>query len=257
MTHSEQITVATANTFFGKAIQAESGLKELSQADVLLLQELYSPTAYGLEASLDKQGFDLIAAGGHFGLGIALRQDSKIKYIEGTVRESVLQKLGGFGLTLTKKYARHHIEFTDRGIIAAQFVTQGGAKLTLASTHLPVVTAPRKRALFLKQLAAELEEPYYKGDGLILAGDMNHYPKAKRVDLDFRRQANLQAVDIGNDFTWPSKNTGYLESKLNKLYCGQFDDILYRGDDIQLFDHEVIDIESDHRAIIATFNLTG
>lgn len=255
MPKTEQIKVATINTFFGRAIKAEAGLESVSDSDVLLLQELYNPADYGLESSLNQQGFKIIAAAGHFGLGIALRRDSDINYVEGTVRETVLQKLSSLALILTKKYARHHLEFIDRGVLAAQFVTQKGTKITLASTHLPVVTAPRKRALFLSQLASEINNPYYTAGNLIIAGDMNHYPRAKKIDLAFRKTAKMNAVDLGNEYTWPSKRTGYLESKLNKIYCGQFDDILYRGGELELSNHEVVDVESDHRAVVATFSI--
>lgn len=256
MTQTEHITVATINTFFGRAIKAQEGFKELAHADILLLQELYSPSTYGVEESLNKQGFHLLACGGHFGLGIAVRIDSDIQLIEGTVRESVFQKLSAFSSTVTNRYARHKLDYTDQGMLAAQIKTKQGMKLTVVSTHTPVVTAPRKRALFLRQMAEELQDPYYQDGALILAGDMNHYPKPKKADFLFRKSAGLRAVDLKGGFTWPSKNTGYLESKLNRFYGGQLDDILYREEHLRVIDFRIIDVESDHRAVLTVFKST-
>ena len=72
MSGSHRLVVATVNTYLGRAVIDDGGFAALADADVLLMQELFNPTAYGLEPRLRSHGFDLLAAGGHFGLGIAL-----------------------------------------------------------------------------------------------------------------------------------------------------------------------------------------
>ncbi len=255
MPHPDQITVATANTFFGRTVRAYDGFKPFTNADILLLQEVYTPIVDSLKQHLQQAGFDLIHAGGHFGLAMALRSSNGVSLMPGTVRESVLQHVSKFGIALAKHYSRQKLEYSDRGVLAATFVTAGGIKFTIATTHLPVMTAPRKRAQFLIRLADELRNPYYN-DPLILTGDMNHYPGPRSVDHAFWKIANMVAVDMQGKPTWPSKSTGALERKLGRFYAGQLDNVLYRGQGIESVDTQVIDVISDHRAVFANFRLS-
>jgi endonuclease/exonuclease/phosphatase (EEP) superfamily protein YafD len=105
----------------------------------------------------------------------------------------------------------------------------------------------------LTKAATELQNPYYDGT-LLIAGDMNHYPGPRSADISFRKKSDLVAVDLGGKFTWPSKDAGFLESKLGRFYSGQLDDVLYRGN-IAPVKVEVMDAMSDHKAIKVTFKL--
>jgi endonuclease/exonuclease/phosphatase (EEP) superfamily protein YafD len=246
--------VATANTYFGRAVIEDGGLEAVAGADVLLMQELFNPTAYGLEPRLHDLGFELLAAGGHFGLGIALRSSSAFVRTGGPARSTVLEQVGSVERKLTARFTTHPLEYSDFGVLAAQLETPAGRRLTVATTHLPVVTSFRQRARFLARLPAELANPYYDGP-LILTGDMNHYPRPKKADLAFRRAAGLNAVDLTNEITWPSKRTSHLGRELTRLLGGQLDDIVYRGAGLEFVDREVVDVSSDHRAVVATFEM--
>jgi endonuclease/exonuclease/phosphatase (EEP) superfamily protein YafD len=89
----------------------------------------------------------------------------------------------------------------------------------------------------------------------VLSGDMNHYPGPKRADLAFRRAAGLTAVDLGDEITWPSRKTTYAGRTISRLFGGQLDDILYRGSGMDSVHNEVVDVASDHRAVVATLTM--
>jgi endonuclease/exonuclease/phosphatase family metal-dependent hydrolase len=256
MSSSHRLVVATVNTYFGHAIIDDRGLRTVAQADVLLMQELFSPAAYGLELSLHRQGFELAAARGHFGLGIALRSNSAFGLTGNPVRSTVLQQVGSIERTLMARFSKQPLEYSDLGVLAAQLETSDGRRVTVATTHLPVVTSFRQRNRFLSQLPGELADSYYDGL-LVLTGDMNHWPGPKKADLAFRRAASLAAVELRNEITWPSRRTSSTRERLNRFVGGQLDDILYRGQGLEFTDAEVIDVPSDHRAVVATFTISA
>ncbi len=256
MSESRRLVVATVNTLFGRAIVKDGGIAAIATADVLLMQELFSPTAYELEERLNTNGFELLAAGGHFGLAIALKSTSDFVPAGTPVRSTVLTQVGSIERTLTNKFSKHELEYSDLGVLAAQLKTPDGRRLTIATTHLPVVTQFRQRNRFLNQLPSELADPFYDGL-LVLTGDMNHWPGPKKADLAFRRAAGLAAVNMSNEITWPSRRSSYLGRKFNRLFGGQLDDILYRGSELESVDQQVVDVASDHRAVIATFTVTS
>jgi endonuclease/exonuclease/phosphatase (EEP) superfamily protein YafD len=254
MSDSRHLVVATVNTYFGRAVAEAGGLEAVAKADVLLMQELFSPDASGLEARLRSYGFDLVAAGGHFGLAIALRSDSAFAFSGGPVRSAVLEQVGTVERTLTTRFAKQPLEYNDFGVLAAHLETPEGGRLVIATTHLPVVTSFRQRARFLIQLGPELADRYYDGP-LVLTGDMNHWPGPLKADLAFRRAARLTAVDLGDAITWPSTRKSVVGRKLMQHLGGRLDDVLYRGGGIDVVHNEVVDVASDHRAVVATFTI--
>jgi endonuclease/exonuclease/phosphatase (EEP) superfamily protein YafD len=244
--------VATVNTFFGRALRKDGGLEAVANADVLLMQELFNPTTDELEKTLGAYGFELLAAGGHFGLAIALRSDSAFTPTDSPARSTVLQPIGSIERSLTTRFAKQPLDYSDLGVLAVELESPDRHRLKIATTHLPVVTQFRQRPRFLTQLQSELADSYYDGP-LVLTGDMNHYPGPLKADLAFRRAAGLAAVDVGGEKTWPSRRTSFVGSRLSRLVGGHLDDILYRGDGMEVVQLQVADVASDHRALIATF----
>ncbi len=251
MSDSHRLVVATVNTYFGRAVARAGGLDAVANADVLLLQELFSPAASGLEKRLHSYGFDLVAAGGHFGLAIALRTDSAFVYSGEPVRSAVLEQVGSIERRLTTRFAKHPLEYSDFGVLAAHLDAPDGRRVVIATTHLPVVSSFRQRRRFLSKLPTELNDAYYDGP-LVLTGDMNHWPGPLKADLAFRRAARLTAVDLGDEITWPSRRTSPVGRRLTRVFGGRLDDILYRGSGIDVVHQEVVDVASDHRAVVAT-----
>jgi endonuclease/exonuclease/phosphatase family metal-dependent hydrolase len=254
MSCARRLVVATVNTYFGRAVIDDGGLEAVANADVLLMQELFNPAGAGLESTLHEYGFELLAAGGHFGLAIALRSNSAFVRTDKPARSTVLQQVGSIERKLITRFAKQQLEYSDLGVLAAHIETTDGHRLTIATTHLPVVTSFRQRPRFLAQLLPELADPYYDGP-LVLSGDMNHYPGPKRADLAFRWAAGLTAVDLGDEITWPSRKTTYAGRTISRLFGGQLDDILYRGSGMDSVHNEVVDVASDHRAVVATLTM--
>lgn len=254
MSDSRRLVVATVNTYFGRAVTEDGGLDAVADADVLLMQEVFSPVGYGLEPRLHNYGFELLAAGGHFGLAIALKSNSAFTSTGEPPRATVLQQIGTVERVLTPIFVRQELEYSDLGVLAAHLQTPGGRRLTVATTHLPVMTSFRQRSRFLAQLPAELADRYYRGL-LVLSGDMNHYPGPSKADLSFRRAAGLTAVDLSREITWPSRKPGDVGRKIWRHLGGQLDDILFRGRGIDFGREEVVDVASDHRAVVATFSV--
>ena len=252
---ASRLVVATVNTYLGRTIKTPRGLAPLARADVILMQELFSPAAYGVETSLQDVGFDLVAAEGHSGLGIAVRSDSAYRNAGQPVRSTVLEQAGRAERVMLSKFSREPLEYSDLGVLAAQLDGPGGHRLVVVTTHLPVVIAFRQRARFLSRLSLELADPYYDGS-LVLTGDMNHWPGPRKADLAFRRRAGFAAVDLGQDITWPSRRTDRAEKTVNRVVGGQLDDILYRPGAMQCVQQEVVHVASDHRAVMATFTIT-
>jgi endonuclease/exonuclease/phosphatase family metal-dependent hydrolase len=254
MSDSSQLIVATVNTYLGRAVVEDHGLAAVAKADVLLLQELFNPVAYGLAPSLHRYGFEVLAAEGHFGLGIALRSDSDFRPAVGPPRSTVLQQAGAIESTLITRFSKVPLEYSDLGILAVRLQTPAGRPLVIATTHAPVVTSFRQRGRFLALLATELADEYYDGL-LIVTGDMNHYPGPKKADLGLRRRTGLTAVDLSNEITWPARRTTSVGRRIARLVGGQLDDILHRGTEMEVAHREVVDIASDHRAVVATFTI--
>jgi len=259
----EQVTIATANTYFGHTTRIDDGLAPIARVDILLLQEVFNPTVDQLPQKLTEAGFKLVRATGRYGLVIALRSDSAVSFVEGSVREHTLAPIGILEKQLARRFAKQKHEFTQRGLLAAKFKTHRGATFTVATTHPAVAVTPRRRAAQIDKIASELENPYYGGK-LILTGDMNHYPDAKPVDKALWRKANLTLVDLNGESTYSvrgSKQEKYfriaaaLQRRPIESYDGQLDDVLYRGEGIESISTTVTDIQSDHRSVVVTFSI--
>jgi endonuclease/exonuclease/phosphatase family metal-dependent hydrolase len=249
----EQITLASVNTHFARALRTAGGLGEAATADILLLQELYDVQPSD-KTALINLGFSVISLQAHSGLGIAYREKSHVHPTEDVVRDRVLQPAGRFGIWGAQRFADRPLDYTDHGILAAKFMSKGGSKFTVAVVHAPVVTSPFRRRHFLRNLSNELTDPYYS-EQLILAGDMNHYPQQHRIDRVFQERAGLSLVRLAAP-TWPSRYAGWLERFIGACRPGTLDDVMYRGHGLSAQKGDTYDLQSDHRAILATFHLT-
>jgi endonuclease/exonuclease/phosphatase (EEP) superfamily protein YafD len=92
---------------------------------------------------------------------------------------------------------------------------------------------------------------------------MNHYPVPGIVDKELETVARMQRVDIGREPTW--RMVGSKSERLGRLaafaarrpaesFDGQLDALLYRGSIVPV-DTRVVDIASDHRAIVTEFEV--
>ncbi|HEU5121558.1 MAG TPA: endonuclease/exonuclease/phosphatase family protein [Candidatus Saccharimonadales bacterium] len=267
MASRHTITVATANTHFGRALRISAGLTPLHSADILLLQEVFDISEAALEHLLAASHFTLIHAAPKFGLAIAIRTAAGLRLLPGTIQEHRLAKASRPEQFIIQKATRSPLIFTERGVISCQLATPNGKVVTIANVHptTPIATTPRARHRQIKRLTRVLTQ-FYHNSPLILGGDMNHYPRPRKIDLALHKTTSLTPVELGTTPTWYAR--GSKEERLLAFaarairrplehFNGQHDIILYRETYFIPIHIEVVDIPSDHRAIIATFRLTS
>jgi endonuclease/exonuclease/phosphatase family metal-dependent hydrolase len=261
----EKLIIATANTRWGSMVYTPAGLTPVASAGILLLQEVTEPERYDLAGRLRAAGFELVHCTSRFGLAIAVRTDSGLRLVPGSIQERLLQKMSPIEQWLTERIVKHPPGIRERGLITAKFTTLSGRQITVVNTHpiTPIAVRPRARKVQIARIGTILADPYYSGM-LILAGDMNHYPGPKKIDEAMRATAKLTRVNLGLEPTWYVRGSkqekwftipAHLLHKPIDSYNGQHDVVLYRGKGLRSTSVKVVDIPSDHRAIVATFSL--
>jgi len=229
---SENITVATANAQRGHMIRSADGLSPFRNTDVLLLSEV-KPRRDNLKENLEKGGFQLAYAD-NLDLAIAVKEGYKVI----SAKEYPLTRNGPFKRFLaTNRMGRL---FGLRNMIVAEIETPTGEKIKTATLHPVTKPFNRARREQVKAMGRILEN-FDDDELLVIGADFNHRPGPEKADIQVREQNKLSSVD--------------LQGKETFIYRlrGQLDDMLYRGKGIQSVNTEVVDIQSDHRAIITTF----
>lgn len=261
MSPSPRITIATANTQWGQALQEADSLKSLKDADVLLLQEAINVRDQEVVAQLSRHGFSIVHAAERFGLAIALRDSSSLALDPRSLRERRLQKMGLIERQLTQRSSGRSHGYREHGMIAAKFKTSDGQVLTIVNVHPTVPVKSVDRRAQIRKLSQELRDDYYIGP-LIVAGDMNHFYGPTAVDRRMHAESDLRSVDLNNEPTWYARGSGqekylkisaFIFRRPIEYYNGYHDIILYRGATLQTVLTKVVDIQSDHRAVIARF----
>ena len=259
-----QIVLASANTHFGDAVRADNGLASILQhtPDILLLQEVTN-TKDELQRQLHSAGFKLVHFASEFGLATAIRTSAAFSAQSGSIRTHELQRMGFVERSLAQQWARGPHAMTKHGMQATQFNDQNGHALTVVNTRLTVPLKKFARARQVAEIGRELSHPYYTGP-LVVAGDMNHHPGPGKVDRRMHSKAQLNLVDLGSEPTRHvrgSKQEKYLkhiarlQGRPLEDFDAQLDAMLYRGKGLEPVEVWVVDIESDHRAVIARFTL--
>ena len=93
---------------------------------------------------------------------------------------------------------------------------------------------------------------------------MNHYPSPRKIDRKLHTSTSLTPVHLGTAPTWYVH--GSKQEKLLRLaakvsgrpldsFNGQHDIILYKNQGFTPIKTKVVDIPSDHRAILSTFKV--
>ncbi len=255
-----QVIIATANVHFGDAIRVDGGLESLRpyQPDILLLQEVTN-TAEELKRQLSKAGYSLIHFASNFGLAIAVRVGSGLQAVPDSARTHQLQKMGYIEYKWAQRFAKYPHQMDAHGMQAVKFKTPSGQVVTVVNTRTTVSSNRIARKRQVTNMGIELADPYYAGL-LVVGGDMNHFPGPGRIDRVMRQKAGLKQVDLGNQPTWRARNSKLYRTiarvrrqPLESLYA-QLDTLLYRGG-CELIEIKVVDILSDHRAIVGKFEL--
>lgn len=260
---SNNLIVATANLQEGKMLHAANGLDPFigeRPVDALLMQEVLWWDQGELEERLATSGFALACFDKPTALAIAVRDGSEFQVQEDSQTIEILQeaeKIGefirGWGISIGQR-------LRPRGLVATK-LTDGDQEVTVATTHPIIFLRSRARNRQLDNIVRALQLPYYENAPLIIGGDMNHYPDARKNDKAMRAAANLLAIELdeptwriaGSRHEWAAKIGATVARRALEDFDARLDAILYRG--LEEKSHKVVDIESDHRAIIAEFSL--
>lgn len=253
------ITVASANTESGRMLR--EGFDAVSHVDVLLMQEVLGQPSQTAR-QLDAYGFELAHVDPGTGLAIARSQDSLLEVVEGGQEMAELSPALWRGAaasdlrTLQRLRARAAIGLTLRHRLI-------DTELFVVTAHPVVPVRARARARQIRALGAWLAN--YPADAVVLGADMNHYPAPGRVDAELEQMASMKRVELGDEPTWRMAGSnserlgrmmGFVTRRDLASFDGQLDAILYRGA-LRPKRIDVVDIPSDHRAIVTSFDLGG
>lgn len=229
------------------------GLARLGTADVLLLQEVKTD-ATTLESLLHKNtDLELALVGEGLGLAIAVKPWLKLK---GTYEE-ILQKRGIVGRSVARTFSTREMakfRLRARGMIGVSLETPQERALTVLTTHPTVPVRFAARRLQVELIGSKVADI---ADPVVLAGDMNHWPGPRKVDLAMHETAGLSMVETDGPtyYVNQSRHAWLGRIGMGSLISGQLDAMLYRGDGLTPVQTELIDIPSDHRAISTTFSV--
>jgi len=230
---SENITIATANAQRGHMIRSSNGLTPFRNVNVLLLSEV-KPRRDNLKENLAKDGFHL-AYTDNLDLAIAVRDGYKVL----SAQEYPLTSDSTFKRFLASN--RMGRLWGLRNMIVAEIETPTGEIIKTATLH-PVPRAfehaRRKQVMAMGKIIGNFDDK----ELLVIGADFNHYPNPGKTDLNVREQNNLSSVGLNG------------KSTFNYRFRGQLDDMLYRGAGIKPVKTELVDVHSDHKAIITTFS---
>lgn len=231
---TENITIAAANAHRGELIRDTQGLVPFQNVDVLLLSEVV-PKRDNLKNKLEKGGFNL-AYTDNLDLAIAVKEGFKVL----SAKEYPITS-NGF---LKRFSARTRIGrlFGARNMIVAKVETPTGEQLDVVTLHPVPPVRPFARRRQVKAMGHILEN-FVGSDRLVIGADFNHHPEPRKVDIQVREKNRLLPVNLGGKETFIYRRGG------------QLDDMLYRGKGIEAMQTQVVDVKSDHRAIITSFAL--
>lgn len=256
------ITVATANTYESRMLQHNDGLLPFveSGVDVLLLQEVLGMNEATTRARLMQDGYVLVQYAGELGLATALHQDFADKAVITHAKQVSIHQPSTTEV-LMKRLQPHSHRLRPRGMLVLGLAASDTQpNLFIANTHPIIFARAVARHKQVRAIQAALSSPIYDGSRLILAGDMNHYPAPHTVDRRMHQALRLQMAKLDRS-TWPVQGTkhewmariGSLVTHSIDAFDANLDAMLYRG--VTELDTRVVDIHSDHRAVVTTFDI--
>lgn len=256
-------TVASANTYYMQMLREPGGFAAIQHADAILMQEV-SGLSREAEGNMARAGYEVRHMSPDMGLAIAVHQDSAFVPIEGSEFSIELQAGNRRLQSVIDRYQSGLAHrFRARGMIALKLAhVETASEVTVATTHPVVPLRFRSRARQVRAMGAVLGQDYFDGP-LFLGGDMNHYPAPGRVDVAVADAAGMSRVDIGSEPIWRiegsnSESLGRVLAAIGGRSLDSFDaqlDALLYGGDVEPRRASVEDIASDHRAIVATFEV--
>jgi endonuclease/exonuclease/phosphatase family metal-dependent hydrolase len=251
-----ELTVATVNTFSGRVLTLPGGLEPVAAArpDVVALQEVHHLGAEAVGRALDAVG--LVPSALHLPAGLVLAHDPRRVHPAGPPLRATLQPAGAL-----LRWSDH---WHERGALAGSYAPHdaGGPAVTVATAHLIVFARAIARGNQVRRLHRALADQRLSGP-LVLAGDMNHYPGPARPDRALARGLGLRHVELdaptwqvrGTKHEWLARAGARLTGWDVERFDAELDAVLYR--DLDPVRARVVDVASDHGAVVCTFMLPG
>ena len=254
------ITIATANTHESRLLQFPDGLVHFQRAhvDVLLLQEVLAMKTADIIESLMKANFKLVHRNQKMGLLIAVSNQARITT---AVIDDVIFDIPGITQVAKKFGIKKANSSRERGIIGVRLTCESGQAIAIATVHHSVFIRGLTRSRQVLAMGRALRHESYDSSRLIIGGDMNHYPRARRIDIATQNSLGLARVDIikpswkikGTQHEWMARLGSITTGRKINSFDAELDAILYKG--VEVIDTQILDIESDHRAIVTEFRI--
>ncbi|WP_323096805.1 endonuclease/exonuclease/phosphatase family protein [Intrasporangium sp. YIM S08009] len=254
-----ELTVATVNTFSSALLTLPEGLGPVVAArpDVLALQEVHHLEAAAVARALAAAG--LVPSASHLAAGLVLAHDPRRVRLVAPPLRATLQPAGPL-----LRWSDH---WHERGALAGSYALHDdalhgdGRVVTVATAHLIVFARAIARGNQVRRLHRALADPRLATGPLVLAGDMNHYPGPTRPDRALARGLGLRHVELdaptwrirGSKHEWLARAGARLTGWDVERFDAELDAVLYR--DLEPVRAEVVDVASDHGAVVCRFAL--
>lgn len=271
---ADSITIATANTYEARMLREPDGLKPFTDlgVDSILMQEVLGMQVGEVEDRLFQDDYRLAHFDRPSGLAIAVSLDSPFQAVPGSEYSGVIQLPEKIGEFIRSRGFDLGDRLRQRGLIAIKLAsipeTEDSEEettpnvVTLANGHPIIFARWLARRRQVEEIGLQLQLPYFAVDPLILGADMNHYPGPQAVDLALREAARLESVTDeptwrvhGSKHQWAAEIGSRLLGKPLESFNGSLDVLLFRK--LQVESTAIIDISSDHDAIVSKFTFLG
>lgn len=250
--------MATANTHMGELLTNSDGLSPFTrcEVDVLLMQELVDDTAC-ISRYLAASNYILTAHDRSSGLAIAVHEGSTYALRQGSVRQIPLQAPSA----LRERSSRAWTRLRPRNLLMASVQSSPEAVPIAVSTAHPIVFARwRARAAQVRRIAECISGELDAEGPLIFGADMNHYPGPREVDRAMYRAVELQLAQhnsrtweiLGSRHEWLGRLAAGVTGRSVESFGAELDILGSRS--MTMDSTEVINIASDHKAIMARFS---
>jgi endonuclease/exonuclease/phosphatase family metal-dependent hydrolase len=253
------LTVATANTCSGDLLRAADGLAPFRDAGVQVigLQEVFGFDEPSLAATLESAGYRLahLYAPG----GLAIAHDPGTTSIDPDVLVTTLQPAGAM-----LRWSNH---WHERAMMSARVDVDrvggetAGPPVTFSTAHLIVFARAVARGRQVVRLRQAMQQDRLRRGPHIVTGDMNHYPGPMRTDRAMHVAGGFRRVELGeptwriagSKHEWMAKVAATATHRDLSTFDAQLDIVLHRG--VELESSRVMDIASDHRGVVCSFEL--
>ncbi len=253
------LTVATANTRSGDLLRATDGLGPFRAAgvQVLGLQEVFGLDERAVSVALESSGYRLAHL--HAPAGLAIAHDPRTTHVDPDVLVTTLAPAG----PLLRWFDHWHERAMVSAVVAlgtSQGV-RGPHSVTFSTAHLIVFARAMARGRQVVRLRAAMQQDRLRRGPHIVTGDMNHYPGPGRRDLAMHVAGGFHRVVLdeptwriaGSKHEWLGRVAATATHRDLSAFDAQLDVVLHRGLDLR--SSAVVDIASDHRAVVCTFDL--